>query len=123
LAGRCDLVFGGLADKDLRGVFEPVAVRARRIVLTAPDSPRAESPDRLAARLGREDVQRFPRLAGALALLDAPEGQPPVPIIVAGSLVLVGEALGLHRALAGEERTEDGHAVNIGISGSCWGSR
>ncbi len=43
LSGTVDLLFGGMADKDLAAVFAPLAARARRVVLVAPGSPRAES--------------------------------------------------------------------------------
>ena len=52
LSGPVDLLFGGMADKDLPGVFAPLAARARRIVLVAPDSPRAETPERCARGSG-----------------------------------------------------------------------
>ena len=93
LAGRVDLVFGALSDKAVEGMFAPLAERARRVVLVAPDSPRAIPADALAARLGREELPRGASLAAALALLEGAEDE--APILVAGSLVLAGEALAL----------------------------
>lgn len=93
LAGRVDLVFGGLADKDLAGVFAPLASRARRIVLVAPRSARACPPDELGRRLGRADLPGAASVAEALESLDTGGGDG--PILVAGSLVLVGDALAL----------------------------
>jgi dihydrofolate synthase/folylpolyglutamate synthase len=93
LSGRVDLLFGGLADKDLPGVFAPLASRARRIVLAAPESPRAEQPEALRARLGRPDLEIAPSVAEALARLEQAGGDGPV--LVAGSLYLVGEVLAL----------------------------
>ncbi len=93
LAGRVDLVFGALGDKAVEGMFAPLAARARRVVLVAPDSPRAIPADALAARLGREDLPLGASLAAALALLEGAEDE--APILVAGSLVLAGEALAL----------------------------
>ena len=93
LAGSVDLVFGGLADKDLEEVFAPLGPRVRSVVLTAPSNPRAEDPARLAARLGLPGVRCAPEVGGALALLDAEGGAEGAPIIVAGSLFLVGDAL------------------------------
>ncbi len=93
LAGRVDLVFGALGDKAVEAMFAPLARRAGRVVLVAPDSPRAIPPESLAVRLGREDLPRAASLAEALALLEGAEDD--APILVAGSLVLAGEALAL----------------------------
>ncbi|MDL2718037.1 MAG: folylpolyglutamate synthase/dihydrofolate synthase family protein [Acidobacteriota bacterium] len=93
LAGRVDLLFGGMADKDLANVFGPLAARARRIVLVAPDSLRAETPENLRLRLGRPDLETAPSVAEGLARLDASIGDG--PILVAGSLYLAGEVLRL----------------------------
>ncbi|MGZ5427170.1 MAG: bifunctional folylpolyglutamate synthase/dihydrofolate synthase [Thermoanaerobaculia bacterium] len=93
LAGRIDLLFGGMSDKDLPGVFAPLAARARRIVLVAPESPRAEKPEALRARLGRPDLETADSVAEGLARLEKADGDGPV--LVAGSLYLVGEVLRL----------------------------
>jgi dihydrofolate synthase / folylpolyglutamate synthase len=93
LAGRVDLLFGGLRDKDLPGVFAPLAPRARRIVLVAPPSPRAEKPETLRARLGRPDLEVADSVAEGLARLEEVDADSPV--LVAGSLYLVGEVLRL----------------------------
>ena len=74
-------------------MFAPLAARARRVVLVAPSSPRAIPPDALAARLGRPGLPRAASLAEALAALEGEGGD--APILVAGSLVLAGEALAL----------------------------
>jgi dihydrofolate synthase/folylpolyglutamate synthase len=93
LAGRVDLLFGGMSDKDLPGVFAPLAARARRIVLVAPESPRAEKPEALRARLGRPDLETANSVAEGLARLE--EADADGVILVAGSLYLVGEVLRL----------------------------
>ena len=93
LSGTVDLLFGGMADKDLPAVFAPLAARARRVVLVAPASPRAESPERLRERLGRPDLETAESVAAGLARLE--EGGGDGPILVAGSLYLAGEALAL----------------------------
>lgn len=95
LAQRVDLVFGGLADKDLEEVFAPLGPRVRRVVLTAPSNPRAENPRRLAARLGRPDAFCASGVGEALSHLDSEGTGDGAPIIVTGSLFLVGDALGL----------------------------
>lgn len=93
LSGHVDLVFGALGDKAVGEMFGPLGARARRVVLVGPASPRAIPPDALAARLGREDLPRATSLAEALRALEAVGGA--APILVAGSLVLAGEALAL----------------------------
>lgn len=93
LSGRVDLVFGVLGGKAAEEMFAPLAARARRVVLVAPSSPRAIPPDALAARLGRPGLTRAATLAVALAALEGEGGD--APILVAGSLVLAGEALAL----------------------------
>jgi dihydrofolate synthase/folylpolyglutamate synthase len=93
LSGHVDLLFGGMADKDLPGVFAPLAARARRIVLVAPESPRAERPEKLRARLGRPELETATSVAAGLARLEEAGGDGPV--LVAGSLYLVGEVLRL----------------------------
>jgi len=92
LAGHVDLLFGGMSDKDLPAVFAPLAERARRIVLVAPASPRAEAPERLRARVARPDAETAPSVGEGLARLEAAGGAE--PILVAGSLYLAGEVLG-----------------------------
>ena len=93
LSGRVDLLFGGMSDKDLPGVFEPLAARARRIVLVAPESPRAEKPEELRLRLKRPDLETAGSVAEGLVRLEHANGDGPV--LVAGSLYLVGEVLRL----------------------------
>jgi dihydrofolate synthase / folylpolyglutamate synthase len=93
LSGAVDLLFGGMSDKDLPAVFAPLEARARRIVLVAPASPRAERPERLAARLGRQNLATAPSVAEGLARLEEAGGAG--PILVAGSLYLAGEVLAL----------------------------
>ena len=93
LAGAVDLLFGGMADKDLPAVLAPLAARARRVVLVAPDSPRAERPERLKERANCPDAETAPSVAEGLARLEAAGGS--APILVAGSLYLAGEVLRL----------------------------
>jgi dihydrofolate synthase/folylpolyglutamate synthase len=93
LSGRVDLLFGGLADKDLAAVFAPLAARARRIVLVAPVSPRAETPETLRVRVGRPELETAPSVAEGLQRLEEAGGDG--PILVTGSLYLVGEVLRL----------------------------
>jgi dihydrofolate synthase/folylpolyglutamate synthase len=93
LSGAVDLLFGGMADKDLPAVLAPLAARARRVVLVAPDSPRAESPERLKERAHCPDAEAAPSVVEGLSRLEAEGGS--APILVAGSLYLAGEVLRL----------------------------
>lgn len=95
LAGRVDLLFGALGDKDVAGTFAPLGERARRVLLAPPASPRAVPGDELARRLGRPLSEACRDVASALDRLDR-EGEGLV--LVAGSLYLVGDVLRLARA-------------------------
>jgi dihydrofolate synthase / folylpolyglutamate synthase len=84
------LVFGAMADKDVRGLARPLFPLASGIVLTTPRVSRAATP-------GARHEQRVGRaleLACRLALAHGPETQ----VVVAGSLYLVGAVLRLKRA-------------------------
>jgi dihydrofolate synthase / folylpolyglutamate synthase len=98
LSGRVDLLFGAMADKNVEGIAEPLLSRSRRVVFAAVDSPRAASPSWLKGRLGRADAEEARSVAGGLAALEA-GGPGAPPLLVAGSLYLVGEVL---RLLEGE---------------------
>jgi dihydrofolate synthase/folylpolyglutamate synthase len=100
LTGRFDLLFGAMGDKDLMGVAGPLLSRARRVVLASPPTPRAASPAALKERLGRGDAVTAPSVAGALACLDEADAGGP-PVLVAGSLYLVGEVLRILEAESG----------------------
>ena len=99
---RPDLVFGAMADKDVESMAASLGPVVGRIRLVPLASPRAASPEELVRRFGaaRPDAAAAPGPAEALEeLLGAPRGE---PIIVAGSLYLVGEA----RALLSGRRDE-----------------
>ncbi len=93
LSGRVDLLFGAMADKNVEGLAAPLLARARRVVFAAASSPRAASSPSLKVRLGREDAEAAVSVADALARLDA-AGPDAAPVLVAGSLYLVGDVLG-----------------------------
>ena len=98
LAGKIDLVFGALGDKDVAGTFGPLAPLARRVVFVSPPSPRAAPPEAIAERAGRAGGETAASAAEALARLDLDVGREAgVPVIVCGSLYLVGEALRILR--------------------------
>ena len=90
-----DLVFGAMADKDIESMGAALSPAVRRIRFVPAGSPRAAAPHELLRRFapGRGDAAASPGLAAALdELLAEPSGE---PIIVAGSLYLVGEARSL----------------------------
>jgi dihydrofolate synthase/folylpolyglutamate synthase len=86
------LVIGVLRDKDAAGILRPLLRRARRVILTAPGSPRAAAPDDLRAMVPASvPAVVAPSVGTALAV--AEEGSRPSVVCVAGSLMLVGDAL------------------------------
>lgn len=83
------LVFGCLADKDAAGMLEAVAAGAEELVVTRPTSTRAAAPEALLAALGGSRAARvIEDPARALAETVGPGRL----TVVAGSIVLVGEA-------------------------------
>jgi dihydrofolate synthase / folylpolyglutamate synthase len=95
------LVWAAMADKDVDGVLRAVAtsptLAGARIVCTAPDLPRALAPDVLADRwravLPSARVETAPAPEAAVAqALHAEGADAGGPVVVAGSLYLVGAA-------------------------------
>ena len=88
---RPDLIFGAMADKDIESMAAVLAPVVRRVRLVPAASTRAASPEELLRRFApRGDARAASSLAEALEeLLRDPAG---APIIIAGSLYLVGEA-------------------------------
>ena len=86
------LVIGVLRDKDAAGILRPLLRRARRVILTAPGSPRAAAPDDLRAMVPAS-VPAVVAPSVGTALAAAEEGSRPSVVCVAGSLMLVGDAL------------------------------
>jgi dihydrofolate synthase / folylpolyglutamate synthase len=88
------LVFGAMADKDVRGLAGELFPLAAAVVLTRPRVARATTPDELARRAGRlaAGAYRQPSVARALALARrlARAHGPMTTVVVAGSLYLVG---------------------------------
>ncbi len=103
LAGRVPLVFGAMADKDVEAIAAVLFPAAASVRLVRVSSPRAATAEELARRTAavRPDALRMENVEVALReLLAEPD---PAPIIVAGSLYLVGEA----RSLILSGRLED----------------
>jgi len=89
---RGDLVFGAMADKQIEEIGRLLLPRVARVRFTAPAVERACPPDELAARLCglAPESSTAPSVESALAAELASARTE--PIIVAGSLYLVGEA-------------------------------
>jgi dihydrofolate synthase/folylpolyglutamate synthase len=88
------LLFGAMADKDVRGLARELFPLASDLVLTQPRISRAATPDQVARRAGRlaRRAHRQPSVARALALarrLALERGRRTI-VVVAGSLYLVG---------------------------------
>lgn len=93
------LLFGGLADKDLAQMLPALAARARRVVLTRPDSPRAADPAALVHLLpASSGVALEPDISRALER--ALDGAPDL-VVACGSIFLIGTLRGLVRARGG----------------------
>lgn len=84
------IIFGAVASKDHAEVLATLLPIAERFVLTTVDSPRAVPAAELAAA-APADARVTATLAEALAL--APRGPAHPPVLVCGSLYLVGQAL------------------------------
>jgi dihydrofolate synthase/folylpolyglutamate synthase len=98
--GRVTLVTAAMADKDVAGIAAALvgatALRDARVITTAIDTPRALPAGRLATiwlnRVGRgASVESEPDITAAM---DRALSGPPGPVVVAGSLYLVGAVRG-----------------------------
>jgi dihydrofolate synthase/folylpolyglutamate synthase len=87
------LVFSAVAAKDVGGILEILAPLASRILLCPVNTPRALAAEELAGYLpdGAPPYESFPDLRSALAAAVTHAA----PVLVAGSLFLVGEARAL----------------------------
>jgi len=95
------LIVASMSDKDVDGVVAALAasshVRSARVVCTAVDDPRALPAADLAARwraAGMLPAQLVTAEADPMAALDRALARAPGPVVVAGSLYLVGLARG-----------------------------
>lgn len=85
-----DLLFGALADKDAAGMLPPLLEVAADVTLTAPPSPRALDPRDLALLGAGRPLRIEPEQRAALELALA-NGDPRRPLLVCGSLYLIGD--------------------------------
>jgi dihydrofolate synthase/folylpolyglutamate synthase len=92
------LVWAAMADKDVAGTIEAVAasaaLRGATVICTAPDLPRALAPDALATAWSRAGIEGLTVRTAPTpeAALEAALESAPGPIVVGGSLYLVGAA-------------------------------
>ncbi|MCG6926461.1 MAG: bifunctional folylpolyglutamate synthase/dihydrofolate synthase [Acidobacteria bacterium] len=91
------LLLAAMNDKDVAGIARPLLRHAAEVVLTRPRLPRAMDPDELARRIGDGAVgaRREPGVARALALARRLARARGTPVVVAGTLFLIGEVKGL----------------------------
>lgn len=98
---RCTLVFGALADKDPSTLLSVLAPLAEEVFLVRVDSPRSADPDSLAGALSAfpTPIHTVHTLSRALELVFGgtitDPGSRRRPVLLTGSLFLVGEALSL----------------------------
>ncbi len=82
------LLFGVLGDKAVGGMLPPLVEGASEVALVRPEDARGRDPRELLAGLARPA-----RLLGSVsAALEALAGEPGPPVLVTGSLTVVGEA-------------------------------
>jgi len=88
---KCSLVFSAVATKDVKGIVASLEPLAEKVHLCAVDTPRALSTSELAAAFSVGLPEQHESVRGALdaALKDG------LPVLVAGSLFLIGEAKAL----------------------------
>ncbi|GAA4488884.1 folylpolyglutamate synthase/dihydrofolate synthase family protein [Microbacterium panaciterrae] len=95
------LVLGVLGDKDAAGIVEALLPSAEHVFATAPDSERSDDPDRLADLVERAGgrVSVHPALSDAAeAAREWAASAERRAVIIAGSVVLAGEAIALATA-------------------------
>ena len=87
---KASLVFSAVAAKDVAGILAALAPLAERIFICPVDTPRALAPEEIAACLPENAPPHecHPSFAAAFAAAASSGG----PVLVAGSLFLVGEA-------------------------------
>ena len=87
---KCSLVFSAVAAKDVKGIVASLEPLAAKVHICPVDTPRALETSELAAAFSGES-ERHDSVQSAL---DA-AGKDDLPVLVAGSLFLIGEAKAL----------------------------
>ena len=89
------MIYGAMRDKAVEEVCGILFPRAKQVIVTAPQQPRALYPDAILQLVEHPDLRTAPSLREALDLVG--DAGPEDAIFITGSLYLVGEA----RALLG----------------------
>lgn len=84
------LIYGAMRDKAIAEVSGILFPGAARVIITAPNQPRAARPETMMAMADHPHMQAAPRLGDALAVAQA--AGPDDVVVITGSLFLVGEA-------------------------------
>ena len=92
---RVRMIYGAMRDKAVEEVCGILFPRAKQVIVTAPQQPRALYPDAILQLVEHPDLRTAPSLREALDLVG--DAGPEDAIFITGSLYLVGEA----RALLG----------------------
>ena len=87
---RVRMIYGAMRDKAVEEVCGILFPRAAQVIATAPDQPRALSPQAIADLAGHPDLRTAASLREALDLVR--DAGPRDAIFITGSLYLVGEA-------------------------------
>lgn len=99
---KVTLIFGAMRDKAIDEIGGVLFPRAHRLILTAPDQPRAAAPEALLPLVEHNDVRVTAPLSEALALVR--DADPDEVVFVTGSLFLVAEARALVPVIIGAKR-------------------
>ncbi len=87
------LVYGAMRDKAIEEVTSELFPLAEKVIVTAPDFPRALRPEAIVAMTRHSDITAVPNLVGAIEIARrAPRN---ATVFFTGSLFLVGEARAL----------------------------
>lgn len=82
------IIYGAMRDKAVEEVTNTLFPLAQEVIVTAPDQPRALSPESLAPMIDHPNVLTAPNIQEALRMA----GENPMATFVTGSLFLVAEA-------------------------------
>lgn len=99
---KAALIFGAVEEKDIANTLGPLAEIAEHIYLTEIDSPRTLTTETLAQALPKNAPPHTQHKTLTAALAQTKQTAPNAPILIAGSLYLIGQA----KALLQEDQTE-----------------
>jgi len=82
------IIYGAMRDKAVEEVTDTLFPLAAEVIITAPDQPRAVSPESLAPMIDHANIRTAPNIAEALRMAQ----ERPMTTFITGSLFLVGQA-------------------------------